>query len=553
MPTPETIHPRTPAIQVGLVTLILVLAGVAAVFVVRYETPRGAGVTYDSVIYLSAAEHVAQSRGLQAFRPTEGVVDRLVWFPPAYPLLLSTARAFHQSPTQFAAMVDAAALAALVILGAGAFFHVTRSVLATLLVAMLLVASPNLLNVYSMTLSEPVCNVFMFLGLVLLARALRDGSRSTLIAAAAWLAIAGMTRYVGMALVPVGLVAIVLFRGTDQAGGRTRAGSVIVDCILFTLVSTGPLVGWLLYNRTHGAATGRSMQWHPITKPQLRSAIGTFTGWIFPVERPTDHTQPLTGKQMLFVVLSYVLVICVVASLICLAWRTRSISRWRALKASIEKRPGGYLLAALFIFCIGYLLFLLVSLSFVDFATPMDDRIFSAVYVPAVILVGAAMWKRWIGSGRAVRGVILLAVAALIILDAQRGRVLAGHWREAGRGYAGVNWQSSRTIAALRTLPPDAVVYTNAPDAVYFLTGRVTKSVPARIIFWTGKPNRSYREQLAQMVQELSGTAGRVVYFDHGDKRFVPSQRQLESDLAKQRQAPASVLRFEDGEIFSLN
>ena len=125
---------------------------------------------------------------------------------------------------------------------------------------------------------------------------------------------------------------------------------------------------------------------------------------------------------------------------------------------------------ALYIF--GYMESLLVSLSFFDAATPLNDRILSPIYVSVLILLAYFLHKRF-EQGKIVvkRLSILLAIFFVVNFGfAQVGTVEM--LQETPHGFASWRWRESTVIEAIRNLPDDVEVHTNQPAAVYFWTDR---------------------------------------------------------------------------------
>src|SRR3546814_3507925 len=84
-----------------------------------------------------------------------------------------------------------------------------------------------------------------------------------------------------------------------------------------------------------------------------------------------------------------------------------------------------------------------------------------------------------------------------------------------GRGYAEMAWRYSPTVAAVRKLPPNAIIFSNGPDAINYLTGRHTRFIPFLFQRRTGRddpanPYRRQREDMAKHVHRGHGEIGRA-------------------------------------------
>src|SRR6185436_9214017 len=90
-----------------------------------------------------------------------------------------------------------------------------------------------------------------------------------------------------------------------------------------------------------------------------------------------------------------------------------------------------------------------------------------------------------------------------------------GSWfertRSDGQGYASRQWKESETVQRVRSLAPGTPIYSNAPDGVYYLTGRPAILVPEKTVFVTGRPNQNYETELAKMGIRLKNEEGALV------------------------------------------
>jgi hypothetical protein len=120
--------------------------------------------------------------------------------------------------------------------------------------------------------------------------------------------------------------------------------------------------------------------------------------------------------------------------------------------------------------------------------------------------------------------------------------VIAGHavrtgsqTREAyldGLGYQGPKWRSSPIILAVNRLPRDAQIFSNAPDAINYLTGRHAKMVPTKFERRTGVEDNDnpYAAQITTLRDTLQQGNAYVVFVDNVDWRFYLA---AEDDLRK--------------------
>src|SRR3546814_7218152 len=103
-------------------------------------------------------------------------------------------------------------------------------------------------------------------------------------------------------------------------------------------------------------------------------------------------------------------------------------------------------------------------------------------------------------------------------------------------------WRYSPTVAAVRKLPPNAIIFSNGPDAINYLTGRHTRFIPFLFQRRTGRddPANPYRRQLEDMAKHVHRGHGYVIFLDRIPGRFyLPA----EADLRRRSEEHTSALK----------
>lgn len=216
----------------GVTALGLAGAGIVLVSSVKY----GAGISPDSVAFLDVARSFASGKGL-VFHTGKPLVES----PPLYPLLLGlVGAATRLDPTVFAQLVNAVLFAGVIFLWAELLrTGPPQRMIYNLLCVCAVLFSIPLREVYSYVWSE--C-LFVPLSLIFLVYAQRYWNRGgvrSIAAMACSAALACVTRYVGVALLPAGIGAIVLAR---RSGLRGR----VIHAFAFASVALVPLELWAL-------------------------------------------------------------------------------------------------------------------------------------------------------------------------------------------------------------------------------------------------------------------------------------------------------------------
>jgi hypothetical protein len=103
-------------------------------------------------------------------------------------------------------------------------------------------------------------------------------------------------------------------------------------------------------------------------------------------------------------------------------------------------------------------------------------------------------------------------------------------------------------IAAVKALPPDRPIYTNARAALYILASRRSSPIPKKVHDKTSAPRAAYRDELARMERDLEARHGVVVYFTRlGGAWDRPPEQELVRALGLRR-----VYKSPEGGIYEI-
>lgn len=443
-----------------------VAAGVAGLVA---ATAKGLYVSPDAVFYVGTARNLVDGRG---FTPSPGLPP-LQHFPPLFTLVLAAIAKIGPDPLTAARVVNVVAFAGIVVLVGLVVRFRTGSVAAALVASVLTACAVDLLTYSASALSEPFF-VLLALGALVALAAHLDRPRPPLLLLAAGLAGAAfLTRYVGVALVLAGVIALLWRRRW-------------LDAPVFGAVALAPVAAWLLLA---DGPSDRTVSWHPFGWEYLGQAGRPFSRWLVPWPHPP--------------VALLVAVALVVAGVV--------LARGGAAPSSLNP-----LLA---LFTVAYLAVLLANRALTDATGRLDARFLVPLHIVAILVAVPALHRPKLPAPA-------LALAAVLVLAqlADAAAWTAGGLTDEGVGRRGYN------AAALRRSPvltlPGQPVYSNAPDALFFLTGETAVPIPAKKDYLTGKANTHYAEELAAMREGL------LLYVDVAFRRsFQPSRADLEAAL----------------------
>jgi hypothetical protein len=307
--------------------------------------------------------------------------------------------------------------------------------------------------------------------------------------------LAGITRYIGISLTFAGILALVLL---VEGEWKRRIGRASI----FGLLGGAPLMSWFLRNYLlTGTASNREFIYHPLSYEKLKSGVYTVSVWFLP------ESIPLRMRVAIFVGL-VLLLVCIFV---------RGFIRFQRLQSTRDRRESANvrIIALLIIYALIYLLFLFLSLTFVDASTRLDTRILLPIY--AVTLLLALIL---IDSGRDElrrnRILSFVGIALLIGLWAfyafQSNRILSV-MRAEGRGFTGREWQNLETGQAVRELEPGGILYSTEALPLYFLTGRPAYWVPEKINPLQAREVADYQEKMETMRMRLRKPKSALIIF----------------------------------------
>lgn len=510
---------------------ILLLIGLLALLglvMILIATPFGIGTSPDSVAYIGTAQNLRSGQGLTV--PLGGMENQpLTQFPPFYPLLLGILSLFGPEAYSTARLLAALLFAGNILLVGWILYRlVPESGWAAAIGSLGLLLAPVMLEIHWMAWSEPIFIMLGFSALFLLARYLETGSRGPLVAAALLGGLALLTRYAGVVFLGTGLLGILLL--SDR-----KLNHRILPAGLFTLIVAAPLLLNLIYNQLAvGSATNRVISFHPVTRSQLWQGLTTLTGWLgLPASLPT-------GVHVLAVILGVLLMGAA------LYWLTRT-PRPRNQPGLVIGLP--VLIHLLALFALLYGGFLLISVSFIDANTPLDNRILSPLFISVWILVvytGARLFAE--NNARPLLRWSLIGLLLLVTFNWTRlslPTLLTA--RSQGIGLSSPSWQNSPTLTHLASLPENVLIYSNAPDAVYLLTGRPAARLPRRFELSSQQENADFVAQMGAIGSQMVAGEALIAFFTNQGRQSNPSREDLYTVLELEIR-----LQFEDGLIFSV-
>jgi len=486
------------------ITTVIWLAAVAVVSGAGLAIAYRGGLlvtTGDPVVYLSVARSLANGHGIAVpygdlYTPSQQTLGGPVsHWPPAYSIVLSIAGA---------SVLTWARILAVVLFSANVFLFgflahrlgVTR--LGSLALAVIFAGLS--FQLHGTVESEPLFFFLVLLGLHALVSFFDRPTWWSLVAVAVAFGLSTVTRYLGEAFVLGGVVAIVALLRQPLVRRLSYAAALAV-------VGNIPVVIW--FESIHNSPESPAL--HLPKFYDLQTALYAVAGFIIPGVQSSTLRILIAGALVVVVVA----VLATVGGSGTLSPVRRERVDWMLL----------YLVVA-------YLVFLFASRAIVDPLIQLNARMLFLPFALAVLWC-AENWPRlasWSAEPRSWWGaVVATSLVVLLVLTATWTAVEAARQVQDGN----LNSPSATTTALKRAadaIPSSTLVYSDHPDAVYFVSGRRVYLLPTTASAETLKANHRFPAEMSSLKRAVCGRPATVLYStSYGD--VEPSFKQVEQYL----------------------
>lgn len=487
---------------------LLLLISLAAGLALWYATPAGLGLTNDSAAYIGGARSLLAGSGYSDIW-LDSELEAITHYPPLLSLALSGIGLLGLDPYRGARVLNILLFAASAGLIGLLGYRMTESRLAGIFLALLFGANAQLLQIHAQALSEPLFLFLSLLSFLFFHHSFRPDSseletRYSLLVTGLLTGLAFLTRYSALALIATFLIAIFLI-STNARFKRIA---------LFLAGAIPPIAAWFLRNSlVADSATNRAIQFNPIQISNVRMGL-----W-----NVAEFLSPALGFQEWLFKSGALNVFLIMAGLVLLAWL--AYQAYRALFTGATINPLTFT-TALYVF--GYLGAVLFSMSFFDASTKFQHRILSPLYASGMILLvyflqtlntnGTKVIKETPVFFRVFRVLVLILSVLILALSTFNFQQSLTELREIdGLGYASWRWRQAEVLQIIKELPPEMVIYTNSPPAIYHVTGRASRAIPTPVNPVSRQERSGYDQDIAEMRAELLAGRAVLALFDVSD------------------------------------
>ncbi|MEM1114734.1 MAG: glycosyltransferase family 39 protein [Pseudomonadota bacterium] len=452
-----------------------------AAILLFFSTPWGLETSPDSLGYIDMA---------RAIGGPEALAGLDTHWPPLYPLslrlsewtwgeILSGARFTH-------CLLHAINILAFYSICAGQSAPGRLSAVST---TCLFAFSPFTYFISQAMVSEVLFVTWILLALLALRRA--DTDQGGLAPVALMFACALLTRYSAVAF--IGVACLWLLSDSSRPWFQRWSRSIVLG-----LASIAPLVVWLLVQSGNENAP-RQLGWHPISLARALQLFDVLLVWAQANVIGTAAAACLLG-------------VCIMASL----------TLTKSLQES-EKRYAALLMAT----PLGYMLFLVLSISLFDFYTPIDARILhpgGVVLLAAMGFIASRQRHRIIAASAPPLIVFVLGVPAL---NEQIANNIDG-----GSGYFSRPFREQDLLPIIDSLDTDKI-YSNAPEVFPLYFGHTAQKLPVMYSPINNQFHADYGIKMEAMERDVLAGRAVIVYFNtFAWREYYPDLEVLATQMA---------------------
>ncbi|MHB1688693.1 MAG: glycosyltransferase family 39 protein [Ignavibacteriaceae bacterium] len=523
----------------------LAILGLIGAIVIFLLTSRyGAGVSPDSVYYISVARHIADGTGFVGYDGYYFVLQ-----PPLYPVLLAAIKAIlYIDPLVSAGYVNAFLFGIIIYLSGLFLLKNLKSLSLVFLGTISVLISYPLIQVSLMAWSESLFILLVLLYLYYLDLYQRRGNMSSLLFLSMFAALACLTRYIGVITILTGVVSILIQQ-------RKIFKEKLFHLIIFLFITIFPIGIWIIRNYfLSGTLVGQRAASSYTLYDNLKMLSKTILPWYLPI-RITGETLIVMLLIVIALILMGILHYVVGIGLIKKLNKgepafPEGMSEWTPSEDS-QKQVIPSLIFALF-----YSGFILISSTTTAY-DHIDNRLLSPIYIPSIFvlfficdkILTCPFFGNWLTKYFFPKLATILFAAGIIMLMIFAVKntkyIIKDFIEQSGWEYNSKLWRENTTIQYLNehdSLKKEYKIYSNAPEAVYILANIEAKWSPAKTMYNSPQllnTNTSFNGD------SLSNSMVCLVWFTSINRNFLFTIDELEKSTNM-----VKVVKLKDGEIF---
>lgn len=469
----------------------------------------GLGVSSDSTAYLDLAKNISEFRGIVNYN------GRFInQWPPFYPVLLGAFTFVFGIDTLLASSLLNIFL---VFICSLIFYSILNylkvEALHSLILCLILIISTSF-TVFLWAWSEPLFITILAVSTLYFLKWESQQKRRYLLIVSLLSGLLLLTRYAAVGFIlGYSFYIFALIKGPL----KVRIFNVLIYLSIILIVT----LPWFSFNYFQSSENGtlREFAIHFVSKQKLNELLLTLKSWVFP-----------NWKITLLVLTGF----CV-----------QAVAQYKFYQ-STNKVKSSFLPGILII---SYLFFLLTSISFFDFHTPLDNRILSPLFPLLVIIYGQYIVR--FNEDFKMKIVSYFLTFILFVSVATSSISLWKTHYIYGSGYTSDIWTDSQVINYARKIKKK-FIYTNANDILGFQSSIGQDSIrliPFTIDAKTMKENEDLKEQMNKMKAFILNNKSVLVYLNNVTWRWYL----VEPEVLIKELDGVQLIEFDDGFVIRNN
>lgn len=480
------------------------------------------GVTPDSVSYLEISKRIPC-----AFSNNTCLNNISTHRPPGYPIVLSVISFFTNLKPIESAKVLNIVLVCIIILVFNQLIDKKNINLLSKIVLNILLLSSSLQNISLMVWSETFFITSLLITILLIKIDTNRKSNLIIVFAGLLSGFMFLIRYAAISFILSFIISLSLI--------YKKKLKIIMSYCLSSLIV--PFC-WLLFSKlTSQNPVNRELSIHLISANHFKHFIYTLGWWIFPFPKSQIKIMGIDTA-----ILDKILIPSLLLSIFIFIFVIYYHSKEKIIHAVLIFLNSKYNQALLTHVAI-YIFFLITSISFLDFHTPLDTRILSPIQPLLLILLANNIhtYKRYILKSHLLKLIFSLIVLINVSSYFENYRFFYNN----GSGYSGKKWMQSSTLSSSNQ-HLDHTIFTNGTDLLFYKFEIITKPIPNTINPFNQQPNALLQEELEIMINDLIEKENTtLIYFNDIGLRYY----QLEKNIVLSNFNENQVTRFDDGFI----
>lgn len=204
------------------------------------------------------------------------------------------------------------------------------------------------------------------------------------------------------------------------------------------------------------------------------------------------------------------------------------------------------------IFIVLYLCLLIVSISFFDAATPLDNRILSPIMVGLIIylisMTQSYLYRLNLHKDAIIKLTCIIFVFIYIFNHLLLSIPLILQSYKKGIGYNSAELKQSNIIKIIKQLPENTLIYTNQPSIILMITKKNSYFIPRKASSLTLADNTDLAKNLSDMTNKIKTKNGYFIYFDNSFRWY-----EISKDEILKSNSLSLVYQDEIGSIYQYN